>query len=152
VNPGKIQLRLPQATVFHSDRRFRVLVAGRRFGKTYLALTELCRAAWGRGRLAWYVAPTYRQAKRIAWKPLKQITRPFQASKPNESDLSIELTTGGTSACAVPTSTTACAAKGSTSWCWMNMPRCARRHGRRWCARPWRTAKDERCSSGHQRV
>lgn len=82
--------------MFHSNRRFRVLVAGRRFGKTYLAITELCRAAWGPGKVVWYVAPTYRQAKRIVWKPLKEITRPFWACKPNEGDLTIQLTTGGT--------------------------------------------------------
>ena len=75
---------------------FRVLVAGRRFGKTFLSLVELCRAAWSPGRLAWYVAPTYKQAKRIAWKPLKQMTRPYWATRPNETDLRIELITGGT--------------------------------------------------------
>src|SRR5438105_9271983 len=91
-----IQLKPPQWTVFTSDARFRVLVAGRRFGKTFLALTELCRAAWKSGSLAWYVAPTYKQAKRVAWKPLKQLTRPYWASKPNETDLRVELTTGGT--------------------------------------------------------
>lgn len=96
MSPVEIKLRRLQGRVFHSDRRFRVLVAGRRFGKTYLAITELCRAAWGKGKVAWYVAPTYRQAKRIAWKPLKEITRPFWAGKPNESDLTIQLTTGGT--------------------------------------------------------
>ena len=64
-----IRLKPPQWTVFRSGARFRILVAGRRFGKTYLALTELCQAAWKPGRLAWYVAPTYKQAKRIAWKP-----------------------------------------------------------------------------------
>jgi hypothetical protein len=91
-----IRLRRFQGRVFASDRRFRVLVAGRRFGKTYLAITELCQAAWGKGRVAWYVAPTYRQAKRIVWKPLKEITRPFWAQKPNESELTIQLTIGGT--------------------------------------------------------
>src|SRR6202140_4899546 len=91
-----IRLKPPQWTVFRSDARFRVLVAGRRFGKTYLSLVELCQAAWKSGRLAWYVAPTYKQAKRIAWKPLKEMTRPYWASKPNETDLRIELVTGGT--------------------------------------------------------
>jgi NAD-dependent oxidoreductase involved in siderophore biosynthesis len=47
-----IRLNLPQWTVFRSDARFRVLVAGRRFGKTYLALTELCQAAFNPGSLA----------------------------------------------------------------------------------------------------
>ena len=45
--------------------------------------------------MAWYVAPTYRQAKRVAWKMLKNLTRPYWASPPNETDLSIELTAGG---------------------------------------------------------
>ena len=63
-----IKLKRPQWKVFRCKQRFRVLVAGRRFGKTFLALVELCRAAWAPGRLAWYVAPTYKQGKRIAWK------------------------------------------------------------------------------------
>src|SRR6202163_2533212 len=91
-----VLLKPPQWKVFLNDQRFRVLVAGRRFGKTFLALIELCQAAWGRNRLVWYVAPTYRQAKRIAWKPLKQMTRAYWASKPNETDLTIELLSGGT--------------------------------------------------------
>src|SRR5436309_2850621 len=91
-----IRLKPPQGTVFSCDKRFRILVAGRRFGKTFLSLVELCRAAWSPGRLAWYVAPTYKQAKRIAWRPLKQITRPYWASRPNETDLRIELIGGGT--------------------------------------------------------
>ncbi len=91
-----VHLHPPQWTVFCCDQRFRALVAGRRFGKTFLALVELCRAAWGPGRLAWYVAPTYKQAKRIAWKPLKELTRAYWASRPNETDLRIELIGGGT--------------------------------------------------------
>ena len=92
----KIVLKGPQWTVFRSPQRFRVLAAGRRFGKTYLALTELCQAAWGVDRLAWYVAPSYRQAKRIAWEPLKEMTREYWVSRPNETDLSIQLISGGT--------------------------------------------------------
>jgi len=91
-----ILLKDPQGTVFDCDQRFRVLVAGRRFGKTYLALVELCRAAWAPGRLAWYVGPTYKQAKRICWKALKRMTQPYWKGKPNETDLRIELICGGT--------------------------------------------------------
>jgi hypothetical protein len=40
-----VSLKPPQSDVFSCDQRFRVLVAGRRFGKTYLALVELCQAA-----------------------------------------------------------------------------------------------------------
>jgi hypothetical protein len=92
----KILLKPPQWEVFNCSERFRVLVAGRRFGKTFLALPELIRAAWAPGRLVWYVGPTYKQAKRIAWKRLKDMTRPFWAGKPNETDLRVELISGGT--------------------------------------------------------
>jgi hypothetical protein len=92
----KVELRQAQWDVFTSDRRFRVLVAGRRFGKTHLALVELCRAAWGNDRVAWYVAPTYRQAKRVAWKRLKQLTKSYWKKWPSETELSIELISGGT--------------------------------------------------------
>jgi hypothetical protein len=91
-----INLKPTQWTVFRSPERFRVLAAGRRFGKTFLALVELIRAASVPGHLAWYVAPTYRQARRIAWKLLKKMTREYRASKPNETDLSVELIGGGT--------------------------------------------------------
>ena len=91
----KVRLKPSQGKVFRCPERFRVLVAGRRFGKTFLALTELVRAAWGPGRKAWYVAPTYRQAKRVAWKALKQMTKLYWARQPNETDLTIELITGG---------------------------------------------------------
>jgi hypothetical protein len=93
---NEIILKPPQETVFCCDQRFRVLVAGRRFGKTYLAVVELIRAAWPPGSLVWYVAPTYKQAKRIAWKQLKALTRPYWAGKPNETDLRIELLGGST--------------------------------------------------------
>jgi hypothetical protein len=91
-----ILLKPRQYEVFINGRRFRILVAGRRFGKTYLAIIELIQAAWGRGRVVWYVAPTYKQAKRVVWNMLKQLTRPYWASKPNETNLTIELRSGGT--------------------------------------------------------
>src|SRR5450631_193328 len=91
-----ISLKDPQMDVFESDKRFRVLVAGRRFGKTYLAMVELIRAAWGPGRLVWYVGPTNKQSRRIIWKSLKKMTKDYWASKPNETDLRIELISGGT--------------------------------------------------------
>lgn len=40
-----ITLSDPQKTVFLDKTRFRVLAAGRRFGKTYLAIAELLNAA-----------------------------------------------------------------------------------------------------------
>src|SRR5437868_6558320 len=91
-----VSLKPAQSTVFDCDCRFRVLAAGRRFGKTFLACTELCRAAWDPRRVDQYLAPSYRQAKRIAWKQLKELTRPYWAARPDETGLQIELNTGGT--------------------------------------------------------
>jgi hypothetical protein len=83
-------IRRPQGTVIGCEKRFRVLVAGRRFGKTQVALFELLRAVCAKGRTAWYVAPSYRQAKQIAWKRLKEMAKPFRPARVHESDLRIE--------------------------------------------------------------
>lgn len=72
-----------------------MLVAGRRFGKTYLSIPELMRMAWGPDREAWYIAPTYKQAKLTAWRPLKRLARPFIVGKPNETELAVDLVSGG---------------------------------------------------------
>src|SRR5581483_1738658 len=94
VPPGPpVRLTRPQSQVFQNRSRFRVLVAGRRFGKTYLAVPELLRMAWAPDKEAWYVAPTYKQAKRIAWRQLKKKVAPYIARK-DETDLSIDLIWG----------------------------------------------------------
>jgi hypothetical protein len=98
-NLGKLQLRLHtrQFQVFHSPNRFRVLVAGRRFGKTELALAELTRAAKSSpNQLVWYLAPSEKLAKRIIWRRLKTLTRDLWAKKPSEQDLAIHLRNGST--------------------------------------------------------
>jgi len=89
-------LRDHQLLVYGHPARFRVVVAGRRFGKTHLALWEMLRAAAGGGRRVWYVGPTYPQAKSIAWKRLKQVTRPFWESRASERELTVYLESGST--------------------------------------------------------
>jgi hypothetical protein len=88
-------LSQPQQTIAQSDARFRVAVCGRRFGKTYLALREMCK--WSRmpNRKVWYISPTYRQSKQTIWKPLKERLYDLRwIKKINESDLTIELVNG----------------------------------------------------------
>ena len=86
-----------QKTVISDETRFRVLISGRRFGKTYLAISELARFARFPNKKVWYVAPTYRQAKSICWNELKQrLDKVNWISKINNSDLSIELVNGST--------------------------------------------------------
>jgi hypothetical protein len=94
-SPSSASLRPGQGQVFTCKKRFRVLVAGRRFGKTHLALVELLHSVWNHpGRTAWYVAPSYRQAKRIAWDRLKQMASVQWPIHINETDLSIRLGNG----------------------------------------------------------
>ena len=85
-------LSIPQRTIATNPKRFRVAVCGRRFGKTHLALRELCRFASEPDRLVYYVAPTYRMARQIMWKQLKKRLIALNwAKKINESDLTITL-------------------------------------------------------------
>jgi hypothetical protein len=87
-----LTLKWAQGEVFHNDKRFRVLVAGRRFGKSYLSCIELLKAAIGRpGETYFYCAPTYRMAKDIAWKEMKKLVPPEWVKSKNETDLKIEL-------------------------------------------------------------
>ncbi len=93
----EISLRYAQGEVFNSDKRFRVLVAGRRFGKSYLSCIELLRGAINRpGEVYFYCAPTYRMAKDIAWKELKRLTPNIWIKSKNETDLRLELINGST--------------------------------------------------------
>jgi hypothetical protein len=88
-------LSKPQQQVADSDKRFRVLVTGRRFGKTHLAIRELCKAASIPDQLVWYVAPSYRMAKQIVWDKLKNKLLDLNwVDRYNETDLHLILRNG----------------------------------------------------------
>ena len=81
-----------QSKVGNSDKRFRVLITGRRFGKTHLAIRELSKFASQPKKICWYVAPTYRQSKTIVWNDLKEKLFSIRWIKnTNESELSLTL-------------------------------------------------------------
>ena len=76
-----MEIRLPplhpnQREVARHPARFRVLVCGRRWGKTRLAVLESLAVALRGGRV-WWVAPTYAQAS-IGWR----LARPMAAAIP----------------------------------------------------------------------
>ena len=82
----------PQKNVIHNDARFRVLITGRRFGKTFLAINELAKFARYSNKKVWYVAPSYRQAKSICWNELKdKLIKHKWVKSINNSDLTIVL-------------------------------------------------------------
>lgn len=76
----------------HNDRqRFKCVVIGRRGGKTEFALNELIEKAVNNPGLFWYIGPSYRQAKSIAWTRLKNLLEPAkQFWKFNEQELYAE--------------------------------------------------------------
>lgn len=85
-----------QYKIYNDPSRFRVLAAGRRFGKTVLAVVEMITVAMAKkDRRVWYIAPTYKQAKMIAWKMLlDMIPKEFIKGKPNEVELEVTLING----------------------------------------------------------
>lgn len=62
-----------QALVIDSPARFKILNAGRRFGKTMIGAKSLVTAARNPGSVCWWVAPTYKIVKRGYAEVLKQL-------------------------------------------------------------------------------
>lgn len=92
-----MKLTKPQTTIAQSKKRFRVVIAGRRFGKTHLAIRELCYHARMPNQECWFIAPTYRQCKQIVWRKLKnRLTDLRWVKKINEAELTIFLKNGST--------------------------------------------------------
>ena len=92
----KINLTKPQYQVSSSNKRFRVLVSGRRFGKTYLCITEMMKYATKVKKTIWYVAPTFKMAREIVWLKLKQMLSDFNwIESINETNLSIKIRNSG---------------------------------------------------------
>lgn len=79
-------------------RRFNVLVCHRRFGKTVFAINELIDRALRNNKKNpqyAYVAPTYKQARKIAWKYIKEYTKNIPGVKVMKSELTIEISRPG---------------------------------------------------------
>ena len=90
-----MKLSQPQRIVADDKTRFRCLVTGRRFGKTTLAIREVCYVARIPGRVCWAVCPSYRQAKQIFWIKLKKILHDLRWVKSiNEAELTVYLKNG----------------------------------------------------------
>ena len=90
-----VQLTLPQSEILLNYSRFKTVVAGRRFGKTYLSVNMLLQAAvTGKDKHCWYVAPTYGSAKEIAWDMLIHTIPQEYISRTNESSLMLRLING----------------------------------------------------------
>jgi len=69
-----VKLHSKQLEVFNNKARFKVVAAGRRFGKSRLAAwTLLIEALKSDQKDVFYIAPTFQQAKDILWGMLKEL-------------------------------------------------------------------------------
>lgn len=92
-------LHQSQKLVANDTHRFRVVNCGRRWGKTTLAILEMvAKAVFKDNARICYIAPTYQQARDIAWNELKKVCLPVQVQV-NESrlEITVKTTAGGTS-------------------------------------------------------
>jgi len=78
------RLHAAQLEIFNDPARFKVVAAGRRFGKSYLAAVTLLLQALReenedgydlKNEEVYYVAPTFEQAKKIIWPLLKDLAK-----------------------------------------------------------------------------
>lgn len=82
----RVDLHKLQRSIFEDDHRFKIVAAGRRFGKSYLAAVTLFVEAAKETKVlstgevfdlsleeVYYIAPTYEQGKKILWPLLKSI-------------------------------------------------------------------------------
>ena len=82
-----------QLEVHNSDARFKVLSAGRRWGKTRLGVNE-CLDAASKGGRAWWVSPSYKTSE-VGWRPLRQITRKIPGAEIRLVDRVVNFPGGG---------------------------------------------------------
>lgn len=96
-NPHDGQIEIAEAVLKH---RFVVVRAGRRFGKSSLALNIVLREALQNPGRYWIIAPEYTQAKSIYWRDLVSEYVPREIiKKKNDNELILEIMTlnGGNS-------------------------------------------------------
>jgi phage terminase large subunit len=78
-----------------SGKRWSVVVAHRRSGKTVATINHLLRDALTNAASRYaYIAPTYKQAKNIAWDILKEYSKVVPGWETNESELSVKFPNG----------------------------------------------------------
>lgn len=62
-----LYLTKPQLTILSDKHRFKIINAGRRFGKSFLSGAAILKQISKPNSTVWYVAPTWDMAKKIMW-------------------------------------------------------------------------------------
>ena len=86
-------LHAGQLEVHRDPSRFKVLAAGRRWGKTRLGVNE-CIGVAIEGKRAWWVSPSYRTSE-VGWRPLRQLSRKIPGTEIRLADRMVLFPGGG---------------------------------------------------------
>lgn len=97
--PPDLEVKLPalhsaQKIVFSDSTRFKVIAAGRRWGKSRLAITVLLRYAL-LGKRCWWVFPSFRSS-RPAWRTLQALAMQLPGAYSRAASRELVLPSGGT--------------------------------------------------------
>lgn len=82
-----------QAEVHNHPARFKILSAGRRWGKTRLGVNECLDVAANGGR-AWWVSPSYKTSE-VGWRPLRRMGTAIPGAEIRKVDRQVNLPGGG---------------------------------------------------------
>lgn len=88
-SPNWLYLHPAQMQVFRDPARFKVVVAGRRWGKTAMARMWMISRIQKPKQLVWYIAPSYQMARQIMWQELLDTIPRKWISRINETMLTI---------------------------------------------------------------
>jgi hypothetical protein len=92
----QVELHQGQIEVANAPHRYRIVTAGRRWGKSTLAQLIVIQWAVKQEGNYWIVAPSYRQAKMIHWRAIQKLLPKEWIKKKNEVELSLTLQNGST--------------------------------------------------------
>ena len=84
----ELRLTKERKEILSHPARFKVITAGRRFGKSVLGLMFLLKGEILQGENRWYISPTYRQGKLTVWQTLKSIIISQGGWRINETQMS----------------------------------------------------------------
>ena len=96
MNDSEITLSVPQGQIYLSKKRFKIVNAGRRFGKSFVSGVDIINTALGKeNAVIWYVAPTLGMGRDIMWNPwlTKKIPQAYIKRK-NDQMMYMELKNG----------------------------------------------------------
>ena len=80
--------------ILNDPSRFKVLVCGRRWGKTILSLMYLLKDPFQENERRWFITPTYRMGRNIVFPILRQMFSQFNGAKLNETEMSVRFENG----------------------------------------------------------